>query len=56
MSHLVFRRAARRISALTPLLVILTLLLFFAAGAAFATSVGDEVELKARNRAGVPLH
>jgi hypothetical protein len=56
MSHLVFRRAARRLSALTPLLVILTLLLVFAAGAAFATSVGDQVAFQARNRSGVPLH
>ena len=30
--------------------------LCLAAGAAFATAIGDQVELKAANRAGVPLH
>jgi hypothetical protein len=54
MIHLAIRRAACCTLSLTPLLVILGL--FLTAGMAFAAAVGDQVELKARNRAGVPLH
>jgi hypothetical protein len=46
--------AARRIPLRIPLL--LAFLLCLAAGAAFAAEIGDQVELKATNRAGVPLH
>ena len=46
--------AARRIPFRISFFVALFLCL--AAGAAFATAIGDQVELKAANRAGVPLH
>jgi hypothetical protein len=54
MIHLSIRRAVRCASYLMPLLGILGL--FLVAGMSFAAAVGDQVELKARNRAGVPLH
>jgi endonuclease YncB( thermonuclease family) len=54
MIHLSIRRAVRCVSYLMPLLGILGL--FLVAGMSFAAAVGDHVELKARNRAGVPLH
>jgi hypothetical protein len=54
MIQLVMRRAACCTLSLTLLLIILGL--FLAAGISFAATVGDQVELKARNRAGVPLH
>jgi len=53
MTHHVIHRAARCTSFSTLLLVILSLLL--AAGLAFA-AVGDQVELKATHKAGVPFH
>jgi hypothetical protein len=54
MIHLLFRRAARRTSPFTPLLVFLSL--FLAASIAFAAAIGDHVELNATYQAGVPLH
>jgi hypothetical protein len=46
--------AARRMPLYTPLL--LAVILYLAAGAAFAAAVGDQVELKAMHPAGVPFH
>jgi micrococcal nuclease len=54
MIHLTIRRAARRASCLTPFLV--TLSLYFATGIVFAGAIADQVELKATQQAGVPLH
>jgi micrococcal nuclease len=54
MIPLALRRAACCTLPRTPFLVILGLLL--AAGMSFAAAVGDQVELQARNRAGVPFH
>jgi endonuclease YncB( thermonuclease family) len=54
MRHLFIRRAARGPSFVAPFLF--TLSLFSPVSIALAATVGDHVELKARNRAGVPLH
>jgi endonuclease YncB( thermonuclease family) len=54
MMQLFIRRTARCPSFVAPLL--LTLSLCSAVSIALAASIGDQVELKARNRAGVPLH
>ncbi len=54
MTHGVIRRAARGIVSLAPLLVIVSV--WLTTSIACAASVGDQVELKANNRAGVPLH
>ena len=48
------RHPVRCLARLTPLF--LTLALLFTTSLTFAVVVGDQVELKARNRAGVPLH
>jgi endonuclease YncB( thermonuclease family) len=52
--HRPIRDAARYTSALTAILVAMSL--FVVASMAVGASIGDHVELKARNRAGVPLH
>jgi hypothetical protein len=54
MRHLAIHRAARCPSFVAPLLLIMSV--FSAVSIAPAATVGDHVELKARNRAGVPLH
>jgi hypothetical protein len=54
MRHHRGRHAGRPMHGRSPLLV--TLSLFLAAGMAFATAVGDQVELHATHQAGVPFH
>ena len=54
MMHRLHHRAVRTRAFLTPFIVTLAVLLTI--GIAFAATVGDQVELKARNRAGVPFH
>jgi endonuclease YncB( thermonuclease family) len=54
MIHRIHHRAVRTRAFLTPFLV--TLVVLLTVGIAFAATVGDQVELQARNRAGVPLH
>jgi hypothetical protein len=48
------RHPGRGLAVLTPLL--LTLALLCTTSLTFAVAVGDQVELTARNRAGVPLY
>jgi endonuclease YncB( thermonuclease family) len=54
MMYPLHHRAARNIPVLTPLLV--TLVLLFTVGIAFAAAIGDQVELHATHQAGVPFH
>jgi hypothetical protein len=54
MMYPLHHRAARNIPVLTPLLV--TLALLFTVGMAFATAIGDQVELHATYQAGIPFH
>jgi endonuclease YncB( thermonuclease family) len=54
MIHCLHHRAVRTIPFLTPCLVALAFL--FTTVIAFAAAIGDQVELNAAHRAGVPLH
>jgi hypothetical protein len=50
------RHPVRGLAVLTPCLLTLALLFTTSLTFAIAAGVGDQVELQARNRAGVPLH
>jgi hypothetical protein len=56
MIQLAIRRATRRTSCFSSLLLTLSLFSLVTAGLASAATVGDQVELKATHLAGVPFH